>query len=143
MNTTTTTTKITARNRYDVLGTEVEDLLAAEGTELGRVSGDSGSGAPPHAHPWRETFWMLTGSMNVLVDGLGVTQVAAGEGISAPAGVVHAFTFTEDGSSCLVVSHSDRLMAFFAELSAAMGEQPDLAEAVRIAARHQVTIQAP
>jgi quercetin dioxygenase-like cupin family protein len=124
---------------YNVLGTGIETLLAADDVELAWVSGPVGPGAPPHAHPWRETFGVMEGVLDVDIDGRS-ERIGAGEMTTIPGGSTHAFTFVDPGTRFLLVSHSKHSFEFFAEMSERVTLPPDMDLIRSITARHDIQL---
>jgi quercetin dioxygenase-like cupin family protein len=79
----------------------------------------NGSGPGPHIDPWRETFYVLEGEIEFLLERNGVLQprkAGKGEAISIPAGLGHAFqAVSQKPARILIMSAPAGLDAFFAE----------------------------
>ena len=130
---------VTAEKSLQVLSLRIEPLVLAEGTETGWITGDTGLAAPPHAHPWRETYMVFAGSMDVMVDGE-TTTVSAGETITVPAGSVHSVVNNADGTKMFFVGHDSAAFPFFEDMAASVTTFPPDLDVVRsVAARHRVT----
>lgn len=73
------------------------------GLEIFHQKGQAGAGAPPHAHDWSETFYVLYGDFEFTA---GTTTRRLGKGGVAhiPAGVMHSFQFLSDGEMVSVTS---------------------------------------
>jgi quercetin dioxygenase-like cupin family protein len=63
-----------------------------------------GEGPDPHRHPYEETFVMLDGTTDFVVDGKTVTA-GAGTIVVVPAGAVHSFKTASDGLTRQVNIH--------------------------------------
>ncbi len=99
----------------NVLGERITVLLdsgRSGGLELFRQQGNAGQGPPPHAHEWDETFYIVTGEVEI---GAGDAYRRLGPGAVAhvPAGVTHWFRFVTDGEMISVTSRegASRLFA--------------------------------
>jgi quercetin dioxygenase-like cupin family protein len=69
------------------------------------TSNARGEGPDPHRHPYEETFVMLDGTTDFVVDGKTVTA-GAGTVVVVPAGAVHSFKTANDGLTRQVNIHS-------------------------------------
>lgn len=90
----------------DVEGVDVSVLASGEeahGPEFTVQSGGAGMGAPPHAHPWDEAFFILRGMATFTCDG--VTEACApGTFVFVPGGMIHSFSFGPTGCEMLDVT---------------------------------------
>src|SRR5688500_3368269 len=123
---------------YGVLGEEIQVVASGEqtgGYELFVQKGGPGLGPPPHAHGWDESFYILSGEVEV---GVGGETRLCGPGAlaHAPAGTPHWYRFVTDGE---ILSVTSRLGAsrFFAEV-----DQADPGTTIAAAAGHGVTLHA-
>ena len=89
-----------------VLGVQITVLAsntATQSYEITLQEGAQGMGPPPHKHDWDESFFVLTGTIELSC--AGKTQlVRAGTLVHVPAGTVHAFRFGDSGGSMLELS---------------------------------------
>jgi quercetin dioxygenase-like cupin family protein len=127
----------------DVVGEQVTVLAsgaATQGYEIFLQRGPEGSGPPPHAHPWDESFYVMTGEVEF---GLEEQRLPVGPGalVHIPAGTTHWFRIGKGGTE--MVSITSRLGAsrMFMDIdrSTAPGK-PDPEKLSAIAARHEVSI---
>lgn len=97
--------------------------------------------APPHAHPWSETYYFLSGGMNMLV-GDRLVACAAGTTVTVPPEVVHAFVGpVRDGTRFLAVMTPGNAVDFFRDVDREIPPgPPDLAKVAMIAARHGLKV---
>ena len=121
--------------------------VIAEGSATGGafevfdVEGDEGSGPPPHAHPWTESFYVLEGSLMVTV-GDEQTLAQAGTSVVVPVGTVHTFQVAASRARFLTTTSGDKASAFFRDLaSRAPGVPTDetLPLVIAVAKRHGLT----
>jgi quercetin dioxygenase-like cupin family protein len=107
-----------------MLGTVIVSRLLGGEETGGRLSlvelcGSPGSGPGPHLDPWDESFYVLEGELTFRVedDGAVRTLVArAGDAVSIPTGVGHAFSVTGSGAArYLIASTPAGIDAFFAD----------------------------
>lgn len=112
-----------AGTRLAVVGDTVTVLTPATVTgsafESFLVEGPEGSGPPPHSHQWHETFYLLEGQMEVMLDGE-VSVRGSGDHITIPAGTLHCFRVLSDQARMLVVTSGERASRFFADLDASV-----------------------
>jgi quercetin dioxygenase-like cupin family protein len=112
----------------NVLGEGITVLLGAErtgGMELFHQKGEAGQGPPPHAHGWDETFYIVSGELEI---GAGESSRRLGPGAVAhvPAGVKHWFRFVTDGEMVSVTSRAGASKLFTAIDAASRPGPPDL-----------------
>lgn len=119
----------------EVRGEEITVLASGEATggyEIFVQTGPEGSGPPPHAHPWDESFYVVSGTLDF---GIGERKLVAGPGtlVHLPAGTTHWFRFREAGQ---MLSMTDRCAAskMFTDIDAAKDLPPE--QASQAALRH-------
>ncbi len=97
--------------------------------------------APPHSHPWAETYYFLSGGMNMLV---GEQRIACvpGTTVNIPPGTVHAFLGPVlDDTRFLSVMAPANGVDFFRDIDREIPPgPPDLAKVALIAARHGLKV---
>src|SRR4051794_3158441 len=93
-----TTNTLENSKKLFVLGETLRPLLThASGSsiEVFDTSGPAAAGPPPHKHPWEEIYVVLSGEIEVTVDG--ATKVLKAGGIAhVPGGVPHAYRNVSD-----------------------------------------------
>lgn len=100
----------------DRLRVIVEGTTSSGAFELFELTGDLGSGPPPHAHPWLEAYFILDGQ--VLVELNGQSSLAeAGASVVVPAECVHRFEIVSATARFIVATTGDRASVFFRDLS--------------------------
>jgi quercetin dioxygenase-like cupin family protein len=95
----------------NIVGEHVTVLASGEATggfEIFLQRGPEGSGPPPHSHPWDESFYVISGSIDFGIDAESMTA-ALGTLDHLPAGTVHWFRFGTGGGE--MVSMTSRLGA--------------------------------
>lgn len=83
----------------NVLGVKVTVLASNEqtqGYEITLQSGEEGVGPPPHRHDWDESFFVLSGNVEINVGGT-AHACTPGMLVHLPAGTVHGFRFGAGG----------------------------------------------
>ncbi len=124
-----------------VLADTVTVLRSGGEFEVFELTGPEGSGPPPHAHPWVESFYVLEGAVEVTTD---VPRTfKQGEFCAIPAGVLHTYCLLGNDTRALVMSSGSHASVFFADLDAnlAPGEptEESLPMVVEIAKRNRLT----
>jgi quercetin dioxygenase-like cupin family protein len=109
--------------------------------EMFLVDGDQGSGPPPHAHPWLESYYVIDGELMVEIEG---AQTVAGPGSSAivKAGQVHRFEVMTPTARFIVATEGTSASRFFRDLSANAPGAPtpeNLPEIIEVAKRNGLT----
>ncbi|WOD41060.1 cupin domain-containing protein [Nodosilinea sp. E11] len=106
------------------------------------ASDSLGNGAPLHTHPWEETFYMLSGELEVTI-GRREVVAAAGASIHFPADIAHGFRVSSPEAKLLIIlpGFAD---AFYREVGDRAIVLPDhLDEFLAVCDRHQVRIFNP
>src|SRR5579863_930901 len=84
--------------------------------EVFDVEGDEGSGPPPHAHPWTESFYVLEGKLMVMVADK-QTLAEPGTSVLVPAGAVHTFQVVSPQARFITTTSGDKASVFFRDLA--------------------------
>jgi quercetin dioxygenase-like cupin family protein len=104
----------------DVIGDRVTPVVEAGSSggafELFVVEGDRGSGPPPHAHPWLESYYVLDGELLVELDGDSAVA-EPGQSAVVPSGHVHRFEVVSPSARFVVVTGGDGASRFFRDLA--------------------------
>jgi len=127
----------------DIVGEQITILAsgeATEGYEIFLQRGPTGSGPPPHTHPWDESFFVVKGEIEF---GIGPQSKTASPGtlVHLPAGTEHWFRFGEGGGE--MVSMTSRLGAsrMFSDIAQEVEPvNPDLGKLAEVGARHGMKI---
>ena len=128
---------------FNVLGETINVLASAADTGSYEVFLESvplGGGPPPHFHPWDESFYLVSGELDYVIDGQpGVAR--AGAFVHLPAGTVHSYSSKADPSVMIAVTSRAGASALFADLDAASAEAPPTMEkVVEVANAHRVSV---
>lgn len=83
----------------------------------------AGGGAPVHSHPWEETFYILTGELEILIEG-DREVCGAGAVVHIPANAVHSFQVVSPVAQALVIMAPGNAEAFYREASAKLTTLP-------------------
>ena len=76
----------------------------------------AGGGAPVHSHPWEETFYILAGEIEILLEDRREV-CGAGAVVHIPADVVHAFQVVSPVAQALVIMAPGDVEGFYREAS--------------------------
>ena len=128
--------------KLNVMGDRLRVLTWPDATdglfEIFEVSALRGSGPPPHVHNWPEAYFILSGEIEVMVDGES-KAVRAGDYVSVPSGKSHSYTVLSEQAKFIAVSAGDAAGHFFADLHANIPTPVESFEAVLdVAARNEV-----
>lgn len=127
-----------------VIGVQVTVLASRQQTQSHEVTfqeGPEGAGPPPHSHGWDESFYVLRGSVNVMVGGQQL-RGTPGSFIHVPADTVHAFQFGPEGGAMLeVAGQGAQATSMFTQLDRDIPPgPPDLPKVVGILRDHGVAV---
>src|SRR5262245_49629350 len=101
-----------------IVGEELTVLASGAQTgsyELFRQVGPEGSGPPPHAHPWDESFYVIGGEVTFATDDHEQTA-RSGTLVHFPAGTNHCFRFGKGGGELLSITSREAASHLFTEL---------------------------
>lgn len=130
----------------NVVGEQITILAPGsrtDGYEIFRQAGPEGSGPPPHCHPWDESFYVVSGTVEF---GLGSSDVIADAGtlVHLPAGTMHWFRFGRGGGEMITMASRGEASQFFTDVDSAISpEAPDIPKLIQIGTRHQLTFGPP
>lgn len=129
-----TTSEAERPRASNVLGAAITLIAGADrtgGLELFHQKGRAGQGPPPHAHDWSETFYILSGEVELTVDEVS-RKLGPGAVAHVPGGVKHSFRHLTDGEMISVTS-APGASQLFAAIDAANPSGPPDMEAVAAA----------
>jgi quercetin dioxygenase-like cupin family protein len=143
----TITESTTDATVLDVLDQQVRVLVPRDATkgayEMFEVSGPVGSGPPPHAHPWTESYFVLEGEVVVWTEAAGDRLLRRGECASVCYMETHTFRLGSEAAKVLITSDGISAGRFFDDLhtNADVGAvTPDnIAQVIEIAKRNSLT----
>jgi len=127
------------------LGSEITFLCREPGAwSLTRVSVPRDLGAPPHDHDFGESYYILSGSLQLMVAGQQV-ELNAGEFIHIPGKTVHGFKGTSDApTQILILQAPGDADEFFRACSREIRKIPeDLARMPEVGARYGIRMAPP
>lgn len=127
-----------------VLGETLRPMLTnamGSAIEIFDTTGTPGGGPPPQTHRWEEVYVVLSGEMDVHIDGA-TTRLAAGGYAHVPANVAHGYT-TIDASHFLTIVTRGNAARFFRQAAAEVEmNPPDFAGVLRVGAENGITFLA-
>ncbi len=127
----------------DIVGEHVTVLASGEqtqGYEIFLQRGPEGSGPPPHEHPWDESFYVVSGTMEF---GIGSESATANPGtlVHMPAGTVHWFRFGKGGGEMLSMTSRLGASKMFADMAREISPtRPDLDQLAEVGGRHGLKV---
>lgn len=135
---------VASNERYFVLGETLRPLLTnamGSSIEIFDTTGTPGGGPPPHVHQWEELYYVLSGEMDVHIDGA-TSRLEAGNIAHIPAGVPHAYT-TLDETHFLTIVTKGNAAKFFKQVATEIEmNPPDVAGVLRVGAQNGITFLA-
>ena len=135
---------VTTPDQHDpllVIGERLRPLLTNEmgsNVEIYDTQGDEGMGPPPHHHDWSESYVVLGGELDLVIDGGAPQRLTAGMAAHAPAGTTHAYRIAADGTRFLTVLSPGNGHAFFRQMNAEVSTPPNIDDVLRIGTTHGI-----
>ena len=124
-----------------VLGETLRPMLTnamGSAIEIFDTTGVPGGGPPPHKHAWEEIYVVLSGEMNVEVDGK-TRRLTAGGYAHVPANTPHAYK-TLDHTHFLTIVSRGNASKFFKQVATEVKmDPPDIAGVLRVGETHGIT----
>lgn len=136
----TTAQTATTQESHHVLGETLTPMLThamGSAIEIFDTHGVAGGGPPPHKHKWEEIYVVLSGEMDVLVDGK-TTRLGPGGFAHVPANTPHGYTTLQDTHFLTIVSKGNAAQ-FFKEVATVEMNPPDIAGIFRVGEKHGIT----
>src|SRR4051794_11758286 len=102
---TATINSIDAVDNLFVLGESLRPLLTnamGSSVEIFDTSGPAAAGPPPHFHPWEEAYVVISGELEVTIEGESY-QLGPGGVAHVPAGVTHGYRNITDAHFLTIV----------------------------------------
>lgn len=127
-----------------ILGETLRPMLTnamGSSIEIFDTTGIAGGGPPPHTHKWEEIYVVLSGEMDVFVDGK-TTRLGPGQFAHVPANTAHGYTTLTDTHFLTIVSKGNAAK-FFKELADTVEmNPPDIPGMLRVGEKHGITFLA-
>lgn len=130
----------TGESHY-VLGEVLRPMLTnamGSAIEIFDTTGKPGGGPPPHTHQWEEVYIVLSGAMDVVVDGA-TTRLGPGGYAHVPANVPHAYTTLDDTRFLTIVTRGNAARFFKQAATEVQMDPPDIAGVLRVGAENGIT----
>jgi quercetin dioxygenase-like cupin family protein len=133
-------TTLAASDKLFVLGETLRPLLTnamGASVEIFDTSGPAAAGPPPHVHPWEEVYVVLSGELEVTVEG-DSRRLTAGGVAHVPANAAHSYRNVTEAHFLTIVTKGNAAK-FFKEVAADVEmNPPDIAGVIRVAASHDI-----
>ena len=123
-----------------VLGETLKPMLTnamGSAIEIFDTTGIPGGGPPPHKHAWEEIYVVLSGEMEVIVDGK-TARIGPGGFAHVPANTPHGYT-TIDHTHFLTIVSKGNAAKFFKEVAKVEMNPPDIPGVIRVGGEHGIT----
>jgi quercetin dioxygenase-like cupin family protein len=124
-----------------ILGETLRPMLTnamGSSIEIFDTKGVAGGGPPPHKHKWEEIYVVLSGEMDVFVDGK-TTRLGAGQFAHVPADTPHGYTTLTDTHFLTIVSKGNAAKFFKEVADEVPMNPPDIPGMLRVGAKHGIT----
>ncbi len=136
-------TETTAKSEecHHILGETLTPMLThamGSAIEIFDTHGIPGGGPPPHKHRWEEIYVVLSGRMDVFVDGK-TLHIGPGEFAHVPADTPHGYTTLDDTHFLTIVSKGNAAKFYKEVADNVEMNPPDIAGIVSVGAKHGVT----
>lgn len=138
---TATETAAKPKESHFILGETLTPMLTnamGSAIEIFDTTGIPGGGPPPHKHKWEEIYVVLSGEMDVSVDGT-TKRLKAGEFAHVPADTPHAYKTLTDTHFLTIVSKGNAAKFFKEVADDVQMSPPDIDGIVRVGAKHGIT----
>ena len=119
----------------------IADKNQTNGQEFTYQSGEQRMGPPPHSHAWDESFFVISGSVEI-VAGDTVTNCTPGTLAYVPGGTIHSFKFGPEGGEMLEITGSgSNAVAMFKDLGNEIPKgPPEIDKVVEVMGRNGATV---
>ena len=126
---------------YFVLGETLRPMLTnamGSSIEIFDTTGIPGGGPPPHTHAWEEIYIVLSGEMDVIVDGRR-TRLKQGGYAHVPANTPHGYTTVDETHFLTIVSRGNASRFFKQVATEVEMDPPDIPGVLRVGAQNGIT----
>ena len=132
---------LAASDSLFVLGETLRPLLTnamGSAIEIFDTSGPANSGPPVHFHPWEEIYVVLSGELEVNVEGH-AEIIGAGGLAHVPANAKHSYRNVTDDCHFLTIVTKGNAASFFTEVASDVEmNPPDIPGIIRVAKSHDI-----
>ena len=130
-----------AGQSHYVLGETLRPMLTSamgSSIEIFDTTGVPGGGPPPHTHQWEEIYVVLSGEMDVVVDGK-TTRLRSGGYAHIPANTPHGYTTIDETHFLTIVTKGNAAKFFKQVANEVEMNPPDIDGVLRVGAEHGIT----
>ena len=130
-----------AGQSHYVLGETLRPMLTnamGSSIEIFDTTGVPGGGPPPHTHQWEEIYVVLSGEMDVVVDGK-TTRLRSGGYAHIPANTPHGYTTIDETHFLTIVTKGNAAKFFKQVANEVEMNPPDIDGVLRVGAEHGIT----
>lgn len=130
-----------AGESHFVLGETLRPMLTnamGSSIEIFDTKGVPGGGPPPHTHQWEEIYVVLSGEMDVVVDGK-TTRLRPGGYAHVPANTPHGYTTIDETHFLTIVTKGNAAKFFKQVANEVEMNPPDIQGVLRVGAEHGIT----
>lgn len=131
---------VTEQAHY-VLGETLRPMLTnamGSAVEIFDTKGPAGAGPPPHTHAWEEIYVVLSGELEVSVDGKAAWLLPGGFA-HIPANTPHGYRNITDAHFLTIVTRGNAARFFKQVAEEVEMSPPDIAGVLRVGAEHGIT----
>jgi quercetin dioxygenase-like cupin family protein len=130
-----------AGESHYVLGETLRPMLInamGSSIEIFDTTGVPGGGPPPHTHQWEEIYVVLSGEMDVVVNGK-TTRLGPGGYAHVPANTPHGYTTIDETHFLTIVTKGNAAKFFKQVANEVEMNPPDIDGVLRVGAEHGIT----
>ncbi len=130
-----------ATESHYVLGETLRPMLTnamGSSIEIFDTTGRLGGGPPPHIHQWEEAYYVLSGEMDIHIDGA-TTRLGVGGIAHVPAGVPHGYTTLDETRFLTIVTRGNAAKFFKQAATEIEMNPPDIAGVLRVGEQNGIT----
>ena len=130
-----------AGESHYVLGETLRPMLTnamGSSIEIFDTTGVPGGGPPPHTHQWEEIYVVLSGEMDVVVDGK-TTRLRPGGYAHVPANTPHGYTTIDETHFLTIVTKGNAAKFFKQVANEVEMNPPDIDGVLRVGTEHGIT----
>lgn len=130
-----------AQHSHLVLGETLRPMLTnamGSAVEIFDTQGPADAGPPPHKHAWEEIYVVLSGELDVTVEGQ-TTRLKPGGFAHVPANTPHGYRNVTDAHFLTIVTKGNAAKFFEQVATEIEMSPPDIPGIVRVGASHGIT----
>jgi quercetin dioxygenase-like cupin family protein len=138
---TSSNAKAATETSHYVLGETLRPMLTnamGSAVEIFDTRGPAGAGPPPHRHAWEEIYVVLSGELEVSVDGK-TSRLLPGGFAHVPANTPHGYRNVTEAHFLTIVTKGNAARFFKQVAEEVEMNPPDIAGVLRVGADHGIT----